>query len=63
MNMASAAMVLGLLIPAAETPHPKAAVTGDDGLAGSSLASLLVSIIDYCAPQGCVQLPAETVRG
>lgn len=64
MNVASAAMVLGLLIPsAAETTRPKAAVTGDDGLAGASLASLLVSIIDYCAPQGCVQFPAEIAGG
>ena len=63
MNMASAAMVLGLLIPTAETPRTQVTVTGDDGLAGSSLESLLVSILDYCAPQGCVQLPAEIARG
>ena len=72
MNVASAAMVLGLLIPAAAgaatddaaagAPRPRATAP-DDGLAGASLAALLVSIIDYCAPQGRVQLPAEAARG
>ena len=61
MNVASAAMVLGHLIPTASagSRSPESPASGDDGLAGASLASLLVSIIEYCAPQGCVQLPAK----
>jgi len=52
MNVASAAMVLGLLIPSAgEGPAapPQAGAQADDG--SVSLAAMVVSIIDYCAPQ------------